>query len=99
MRPRLLIWLGSFIDAAAAADLLPRLRALAEALRDLLLKSRPDLLVPDYPAFARPGSVVVGTPQEWRPLRARPGTAQAAATAMIVCPILTLSPFFSRCGP
>jgi Ser/Thr protein kinase RdoA (MazF antagonist) len=71
MRPRLVVWLGSFSDAAAAAGLLPRLRAVAEALRDLLLNSGPDLLLPDYPAFARPGSAVVQVPPEWRPVRAR----------------------------
>jgi Ser/Thr protein kinase RdoA (MazF antagonist) len=70
-RPRLVVWLGTFIDAAAAAGLLPRLQAVAEALRDLLLKSCPDLVVPDYPAFARPESVVVSSPQGWRPVRAR----------------------------
>jgi Ser/Thr protein kinase RdoA (MazF antagonist) len=71
VRPRLVVWLGTFIDAAAATGLLPRLRAVTEALRDLLLKSCPDLVVPDYPAFARPNSAVVASPQEWRPVRAR----------------------------
>jgi Ser/Thr protein kinase RdoA (MazF antagonist) len=36
MRPRLLTWLGTFIDAAGRAGVLPRLHAVADTLRDQL---------------------------------------------------------------
>ena len=46
MRPRLLTWLGSFIGGSAVTGTLPRLRALAEAIRELLRPRRRTRLSP-----------------------------------------------------
>jgi Ser/Thr protein kinase RdoA (MazF antagonist) len=67
MRPRLLTWLGSFIEAAARADVLTGLRAFAGALYGELTLRWPETVVPDYPALARPGSAPVQVPDWWRP--------------------------------
>jgi len=64
MRPRLLTWLHSFIEAASRTGVLPRLRALAEATRELLLLRWPDAVVPDYPALARPGAPLARLPRD-----------------------------------
>ncbi|MFZ0043193.1 MAG: aminoglycoside phosphotransferase family protein [Solirubrobacteraceae bacterium] len=64
MRPRLLTWLHSFIEAASRTDALPRLRSLAEAIRELLLLRWPDAVVPDYPALARPGAPLARVPRD-----------------------------------
>lgn len=67
MRPRLLAWLRSFTGAAGQAGVLPRLRALAREL-DAELSSRwPQARVPDFPALARPGALLVQVPDWWRP--------------------------------
>jgi len=63
MRPRLLTWLHSFIEAASTTGALPRLRSLAEAIRELLLLRWPDAVVPDYPALARPGAPLAQSPR------------------------------------
>ena len=65
MRPRLLTWLGSFIDAAARTSALPQLRTLAEATRDQLCQRWPDAVVPDYPALAEPGALLARPPRSW----------------------------------
>lgn len=67
MRPRLLAWLRSFTGAAGQAGVLPRLRALARALDAELSARWPQARVPDYPALARPGAVLVQVPGWWRP--------------------------------
>jgi aminoglycoside/choline kinase family phosphotransferase len=65
MRPRLLTWLSSFIGAAARTGALPRLRALAEAIREQLGLRWPDAVVPEYPALARPGAPLARRPPSW----------------------------------
>jgi aminoglycoside phosphotransferase (APT) family kinase protein len=64
MRPRLLTWLHSFIEAASRTGALPRLRSLAGATRELLLLRWPDAVVPDYPALARPGAPLARLPRD-----------------------------------
>jgi hypothetical protein len=63
MRPRLLTWLHSFIEAASRTGALPGLRSLAEAIREQLLLRWPDAVVPDYPALARPGAPLAQPPR------------------------------------
>jgi hypothetical protein len=63
MRPRLLTWLHSFIEAASRTGALPGLRSLAEAVREQLLLRWPDAVVPDYPALARPGAPLAQPPR------------------------------------
>ena len=63
MRPRLLTWLHSFIEAASRTGALPGLRSLAEAIREQLLLRWPDAVVPDYPALARPGAPLARIPR------------------------------------
>jgi hypothetical protein len=63
MRPRLLTWLHSFIEAASRTGALPRLRSLAEATREQLRRRWPDTVVPDYPALARPGAPLARIPR------------------------------------
>ena len=65
IRPRVLTWLGSFIDAAARVDELPSLRSLAEALRSLLRDRWPSAAAPSYPALARPGEPLARVPRMW----------------------------------
>jgi Phosphotransferase enzyme family len=67
MRPRLLAWLRNFIDQADGIGVLPRLRVLAGALHDQLSLRWPGLLIPDYPAFAQPGSALAQVPEWWQP--------------------------------
>lgn len=67
MRPRLLTWLRSFIEAAARTGALPRLRTLAEATREQLRQRWPDAVVPDYPALAEPGTLLARRPGSWGP--------------------------------
>jgi Ser/Thr protein kinase RdoA (MazF antagonist) len=67
LRPRLLTWLASFIDAAGRAGVLPRLRALAGALREQLSSRWPDTVIAGYPALARPASARVEVPEWWDP--------------------------------
>jgi Ser/Thr protein kinase RdoA (MazF antagonist) len=57
MRPRFLAWIDSFVAAATDADAFPRVRALHVELGDRLRSAWPDTVVPEYPAFAEPGSV------------------------------------------
>ena len=63
MRPRLLTWLHSFISAASRTGALPRLRSLAESMREELRRRWPDTIVPDYPALARPGATLARFPE------------------------------------
>jgi Ser/Thr protein kinase RdoA (MazF antagonist) len=65
MRPRLLTWMGSFIQAADRSGALPRLRGLAAGARERLSARWPEALVPEYPAFAGPGAVVARNPEDW----------------------------------
>jgi Ser/Thr protein kinase RdoA (MazF antagonist) len=67
MRPRLLAWLRSFIDHADGIGALPCLRVLAGALHDQLSLRWPGLAIPDYPAFAEPGSALARRPDWWHP--------------------------------
>jgi hypothetical protein len=67
MRPRLLTWLSSFIEAASRTGALPRLRALAEAIREQLRLRWPDAVVPEYPALARPDAPLAVRPPSWDP--------------------------------
>ena len=67
MRPRLLTWLSSFIAAAARTGALPRLRALAEEVRERLRLRWPDAVVPEYPALAGPGAPLARRPASWDP--------------------------------
>jgi Phosphotransferase enzyme family len=67
MRPRLLAWLRSFIEAAGRAGVLPRLYALASALDEQLSRRWPRTVIPDYPALAQPGSAPVEVPDWWHP--------------------------------
>ena len=62
IRPRLLTWLHSFIEAASRTGALPRLLVLAEAIREQLLLRWPDAVVPDYPALARRGAPLARRP-------------------------------------
>ena len=65
IRPRLLTWLGSFADAAAQTDVLPRLQALASSLHAVLRERWPSAVVPSYPALARPGEPLARVPRMW----------------------------------
>jgi hypothetical protein len=65
MRPRTLTWLRSFAGAAARSGVLPRFRALAEAMREELSGRWPETVVPDYPALARPGAPLARLPRGW----------------------------------
>ena len=65
IRPRVLTWLGSFIDAAARVDELPRLLSLASALRTALRDRWPSAVTPSYPALARPGEPLARLPRGW----------------------------------
>jgi len=67
MRPRLLAWLRSFAAAAGRAGTLPRLRALAADLGEVLSQRWPQARVPDYPALAGPGAVLARVPDWWQP--------------------------------
>jgi hypothetical protein len=67
MRPRLLTWLGGFTGAAARTGALPRLRALAEAIREQLRLRWPEAVVPEYPALAGPGAPLARRPASWDP--------------------------------
>jgi hypothetical protein len=67
MRPRLLAWLRSFAAAAGRAGTLPRLRALAADLDEVLSQRWPQVRVPDYPALAGPGAVLARVPDWWQP--------------------------------
>jgi len=67
MRPRLLTWLGSFVGAAGRTGALPRLRALAEEIREQLRLRWPDAVVPEYPALAAPGAPLARRPASWEP--------------------------------
>ncbi len=62
IRPRLLTWLHSFIEAASRTGALPRLLVLAETIREQLLLRWPDAVVPDYPALARRGAPLARRP-------------------------------------
>ncbi|HEY7265418.1 MAG TPA: aminoglycoside phosphotransferase family protein [Trebonia sp.] len=65
VRPRLLAWLRSFIDAEAATGVLPRLRSLTEALHAELADRWPSTVIPSYPALAPPGAPLAGVPDWW----------------------------------
>jgi Ser/Thr protein kinase RdoA (MazF antagonist) len=67
IRPRLLAWLRSFAAAAGRAGTLPRLRALAADLEEVLSQRWPQVRVPDYPALAGPGAVLARVPDWWQP--------------------------------
>jgi hypothetical protein len=64
MRPRLLTWQRSFIQAADRSGALPRLRDLAAAANESLSARWPDAVVPDFPALARPGALVALDPDK-----------------------------------
>jgi hypothetical protein len=65
IRPRLLTWMRSFIEAASRTGALPGLCSLAEAIRERLRLRWPDAVVPDYPALARPGAPLARLPSDW----------------------------------
>ena len=67
MRPRLLAWLRSFAAAAGRAGTLPRLRALAADLDEVLSRRWPEVRVPEYPALAGPDAVLAEVPDGWQP--------------------------------
>jgi Ser/Thr protein kinase RdoA (MazF antagonist) len=67
MRPRLMAWLRNFVHHADGTGVVPRLQVLAAALHEQLSRRWPGLLTPDYPALARPGSVLARVPGEWQP--------------------------------
>jgi len=67
MRARLLAWLRNFIHVAGRASVLPRLRATADGMYEQLTLRWPETVVPDYPAFARPGSTPAKVPSWWSP--------------------------------
>jgi hypothetical protein len=67
MRPRLLTWLGTFIDAAGRTGVLPGLHAVAGALRDQLSQRWPQTVLAGYPAFTGPRSARVQAPGWWQP--------------------------------
>jgi Ser/Thr protein kinase RdoA (MazF antagonist) len=67
MRPRLLAWLRSFDGAAGQAGVLPRLRAVAAELGEVLARRWPLVRVPEYPALARPGAALAQAPDWWQP--------------------------------
>ena len=67
LRPRLLTWLDTFLEAAGRAAVLPALRALATALREELGRRWPRTATPEYPALARPGAARVRVPGWWQP--------------------------------
>jgi Ser/Thr protein kinase RdoA (MazF antagonist) len=67
MRPRLMAWLRNFIHHAGGTGVVPRLQVLAAALLEQLSRRWPGLLIPDYPALARPGSPLARVPGGWRP--------------------------------
>ncbi|HEY3952337.1 MAG TPA: phosphotransferase [Streptosporangiaceae bacterium] len=67
MRPRLLAWLRSFLDAAGGTSELSRLAGLSAALLAELSRRWPEAEVPDYPALAGPGAALAVVPDEWRP--------------------------------
>ena len=62
MRPRLLAWLRGFTDAADRSGALPRLRDLAAAAHEQLSARWPEAVVPQYPAVADPGGLLVRLP-------------------------------------
>ncbi len=66
MRPRVLAWAEALASAPAAADVLPRLRAVALALQDRLRAAWPDEEIPHYPPFAPHGGAVAQHPEGWR---------------------------------
>jgi hypothetical protein len=68
MRPRLLTWLRSFIDAADRSGALPRLRDLAAAAHQELSGRWLEAVVPEYPAVAGPGAVLARVPEWWEPV-------------------------------
>lgn len=65
IRPRVLTWLGSFVDAAVRVDELPRLRSLASALYTVLGERWPSAVAPSYPALASPGEPLARLPRGW----------------------------------
>ena len=67
IRPRLLAWLRSFAAAAGRAGTLPRLRALAADLDEVLSRRWPQARVPEYPALAGPDAVLAQVPDWWQP--------------------------------
>jgi Ser/Thr protein kinase RdoA (MazF antagonist) len=67
MRARLLAWLRNFIGVAGRASVLDRLRATAGGMYEQLVLRWPETVVPDYPAFARPGSTPAKVPSWWSP--------------------------------
>lgn len=67
MRPRLLTWLRSFTGRDGDAGL-PRLRATASAMLDLLTERWQGLPIPEYPALAQPGAALARVPDGWQPV-------------------------------
>lgn len=67
IRPRLLAWLRSFAAAAGRAGTLPRLRALAAGMDEVLSRRWPRARVPEYPALAGPDAVLARVPDWWQP--------------------------------
>lgn len=64
MRPRLLAWVESVLDAPGATAF-PALARLAGALAEQAHEAWPGVRVPIYPAFARPGVAAVEPPADW----------------------------------
>ena len=64
-RPRVVAWAEALVSAPAAAEALPRLCAIALALRDRMRAAWPDQEIPHYPPFAPPGAAVALRPDGW----------------------------------
>ena len=64
-RPRVVAWAEALVSAPAAAEALPRLCAVALALRDRMRATWPDQDIPHYPPFAPAGAPVALRPDGW----------------------------------
>jgi hypothetical protein len=65
VRPRLLTWLRSFLAFGGSADILPKFHVLAQAMHERLCARWASVVVPDYPALARPGAELAKVPLAW----------------------------------
>jgi hypothetical protein len=64
MRPRLLAWIESVLDAPGAIAF-PALAHLAGALAEQAHEAWTGVTVPAYPGFAGPGVAAVEPPADW----------------------------------